>query len=126
MIGEELARQTPSARSGWYHPAVSPDEVKRARTALQCTTRELAAALGVDAATISGWERGELFPTKKHVEALEKLVAAGPAAVPKKAKGADPLDALHDPDVWTLVRKLLAHPKLRAEIARIAEKYDDP
>jgi transcriptional regulator with XRE-family HTH domain len=105
---------------------VTPDEVKRARTALQCTTKELAAALGVDAATVAGWERGELFPTKKHVEELARLVAAGPSAVPKRAKGPDPLEALRDPDVWTLLRKILAHPKLRAEVARIAEKYEDP
>lgn len=104
---------------------MTPDDVKRARTTLQCTTRELAAALGVAPSTVTGWERGELFPTKKHCEEIARLVAAGPAAIPKKAKGADPLDALRDPDVWTLVRKLLAHPKLRAEVAKLAEKYDD-
>lgn len=105
---------------------MTPEEVKRARTALKCTAKELAAALGVEPSTIGAWERGELFPTKKHVEELARLVAAGPNAVPRKAKGADPLDALRDPDVWTLLRKLLAHPKLRAEIEKIAEKYEDP
>jgi transcriptional regulator with XRE-family HTH domain len=105
---------------------VTPEEVKRARTALACTTRELAAALGVEASTVAGWERGDLFPTKKYVDELARLVAAGPSAVPKKAKGPDPLDALRDPDVWSLLRKILAHPKLRAAVAKIAEKYEDP
>ena len=105
---------------------MTPDEVKRARTTLQCTTKELAAALGVEPATVAGWERGELFPTKKYVDELARLVAAGPSAVPKRAKGPDPLEALRDPDVWTIVRKLLAHPKLRAEVAKIAEKYEEP
>ena len=105
---------------------MTPDEVKRARTSLQCSAKELAAALAVEPATIFAWERGELFPTKKHVDELARLVALGPSAIPKKAKGPDPLDALRDPDVWTLLRKILAHPKLRAEVTKIAEKYDDP
>lgn len=100
--------------------------MKRARTTLQCSTRELAAALGLEPSVVTGWERGELFPTKKHVEEIARLLAAGPGAVPKKAKGGDPLDALRDPDVWMLVRKILAHPKLRADATKLAEKYDDP
>ncbi len=105
---------------------MTPEEIKAARVKLKCTAKELAAALDVTPATIGGWERGELFPTKQYVEAIAKFVAEGAASIPKKAKGADPLDALRDPDVWLLVRKLLAYPKLRAEIAKVAEKYDEP
>ena len=105
---------------------MTPDDVKRARTRLQCTAKELAAALDVEPAQVAAWERGDQFPTKRHVDALARLVEAGPASVPKRAKGADPLAALRDPDVWTLLRKLLAHPRLRAEVAKIAEKYEDP
>ncbi|MFI5302462.1 MAG: helix-turn-helix domain-containing protein [Polyangiales bacterium] len=105
---------------------MTPEEIKAARVKLKCTAKELAATLDVTPATIGGWERGELFPTKQYVEAIAKLVEQGPTSVPKKAKGADPMDALRDPEVWTLVRKLLAHPKLRAEVSKLADKYDEP
>ena len=105
---------------------MSPDEVKQARVTLRCTARELAAALELPSATISAWERGDAFPTKQYVEKIQAFVAEGPSAIPRKAKGEDPLDALRDPEVWELLRKLLAHPKLRAEVAKIAAKYDDP
>lgn len=104
---------------------MNADEVKQARKVLKCTTKELAAALGVEASLVSAWELGEQFPTKSSVDALRALLAGGPASVPRKAKGADPVEALHDPDVWALVRKILVHPKLRAEVAKIADKYDD-
>lgn len=106
--------------------AMTPDEIKKARAALKCTAKELAAALDIETSTVAAWERGDEFPTKKHVAQLEKLVAGGPTAIPRKAKGGDPLEALRDPDVWLLIRKLLAHPKLRAEASRLAEKYDEP
>jgi transcriptional regulator with XRE-family HTH domain len=104
---------------------MTPDEIKKARLALKCTAKELAAALDVEASTVMAWERGEMFPTKQYVEKMQEFVAAGPAAIPKKAKGADPLDALRDADVWALIRKIVAHPKLRAEIQKIADKYED-
>jgi len=105
---------------------MSPEEVKQARTTLKCTARELAAALELPASTIAAWERGDEFPTKQYVDRIQALLAAGPTSIPRKAKGADPVDALHDPEVWALIRKLLVHPKLRAEVAKIAAKYDDP
>lgn len=104
---------------------MSPEEIKKARLALKCTARELAAALEVEPSTVAAWERGDMFPTKQYVEKMQEFLAAGPAAIPKKAKGADPLDALRDPDVWSLIRKLLAHPKLRAEVQKLADKYED-
>ncbi|MCC6646164.1 MAG: helix-turn-helix transcriptional regulator [Polyangiaceae bacterium] len=105
-----------------------PDELKALRATLKCTARELAAALGTDQATVLAWEAGELFPTKRHVDRMRELEAKGPAAVPKKAKGAapSPLKLLADPAVWALVRKLLSHKKLRDEVARLAADYPDP
>jgi transcriptional regulator with XRE-family HTH domain len=105
---------------------MSPDEVKQARQTLQCTARELAAALELPAATVSAWERGEQFPTKQYVDRIAALVVGGPSSIPRKAKGSDPLEALRDPEVWELVRKLLVHPKLRQEVTKLAAKYDDP
>ncbi len=104
---------------------MTPDEIKLARAALKCTAKELAAALELEAATVMAWERGDEFPTKKFVDRVRKLVEAGPGAIPRKAKGADPLDALRDPEVWLLIRKLLANPKLRAEVSKLADKYDE-
>jgi transcriptional regulator with XRE-family HTH domain len=105
---------------------MTPEEIKQARIALKCTAKELAAALDLEPATISAWERGEQFPTKQYVEKIQAFVAQGPAAIPKRAKGGDPYENLRDPEVWTLIRKLLAHPKLRAEVAKIAAKYEEP
>lgn len=104
---------------------MTPEEIKQARLSLKCTAKELAAALDVEPATVMAWERGEMFPTKQYVEKIQAFVAEGPAAVPKKAKGADPLEALRDPDVWALIRKILAHPKLRTEVTKLAAKYED-
>ena len=49
-------------------------------------------------------------------------------AVPRKAKGAspDPMKLLADPEVWQVVRKLLAHKKLRDDVAKLAAAYGDP
>jgi transcriptional regulator with XRE-family HTH domain len=104
---------------------MSPEDIKKARLSLKCTAKELAAALDVEPSTIAAWERGEMFPTKQYVDKMEEFVAQGPSAIPKRAKGADPLEALRDPDVWTLIRKLLAHPKLRAEVTKLADRYED-
>jgi transcriptional regulator with XRE-family HTH domain len=107
---------------------VTPDDIKALRKELACTAKELAGALGVDQATVLAWEKAELFPTRSYVEEMEKLRAKGPGSVPKKAKGAEPPmgKALADPQVWELVRKVLAHKKLRDELAKLAEKYADP
>lgn len=107
---------------------MQPEELKALRATLKCTARELAAALGTDQATVLAWEAGELFPTKRHVERMRELEAKGPSAVPKKAKGAapSPMKLLGDPALWVLVRKLLAHKKLREDVARLAADYADP
>jgi transcriptional regulator with XRE-family HTH domain len=105
---------------------VTPDEVKALRRELACTAKELAAALGVDQATVMGWERADLFPTKAYVDRMAELRARGPGSIPRKAKGGDPLKSLADPQVWELLRKIAAHKKLRDEVAKLADKYPDP
>ncbi len=105
---------------------MSPEELKKARAALRCTAKELALALELAPTTVAAWERGDEFPTKKLVERIAAMVEVGPTAIPRKAKGQDPLAALHDPDVWMIFRKILTNPKLRAEVMHMAEKYEDP
>ncbi len=109
---------------------MSPDEVKALRTRLDCTGKDLARALEVDASVVTAWERGELFPTRRHVEALRALDAKGPGAVPRtlprRAKPQDPMAVLADPATWTLVRKVLAHAELRKALTKLAATYDDP
>jgi transcriptional regulator with XRE-family HTH domain len=108
---------------------MSPEQVKALRTELGCTARELAAALDVEADAVSAWERGELFPTKRHVDAMQELHARGPTAIPRKRrKGApaSPMQVLADPALWRIVRKLLAHAELRASVEALSATYDDP
>jgi transcriptional regulator with XRE-family HTH domain len=107
--------------------AVTPDDIKALRKELACTAKELAAALGVDQATVLAWEKAERFPTKAYVEMMSDLRARGGGAIPRKAKGgADPLKSLADPLVWELFRKIAANKKLRDEVAKIAKSYPDP
>jgi transcriptional regulator with XRE-family HTH domain len=105
---------------------MSPDELKALRKELSCTAKELAAALGLEQSTVLGWERGDLFPTKQYIDAMEALRAKGPGAIPRKSKGDNPVKALADPLTWELLRKLAAHKKLRDEVAKLAAKYSDP
>jgi DNA-binding XRE family transcriptional regulator len=105
---------------------MTPEEIKAVRKDLACTAKELAAALEVDQQTVLAWEKGELFPTKKHVDKMNELRAKGPSAIPKTAKGSNPIQTLTDPNVWTLFRKLLAHKKLRDEVGKLAATYPDP
>jgi transcriptional regulator with XRE-family HTH domain len=109
---------------------MSPEDVKAVRSRLGCTAKELGRALGVEAATVTAWERGELFPTKKHVEALRDLDARGPGAVPRatgrRGAAATPAAVLADPRVWTVIRKLVAHAELREAVVKLSESYPDP
>jgi predicted transcriptional regulator len=107
---------------------LNPQEIKELRTTLQCTTRELGDAVGVDQKTIIEWEAGRLFPTKKFVDRMHVLKEKGPSAVPKKARGAapPPMRVLSDPALWEIVRKLVAHKRLRDEVAKLAATYADP
>ncbi|HEU4404699.1 MAG TPA: XRE family transcriptional regulator [Polyangiaceae bacterium] len=107
---------------------MTPDEIKALRAELKCTARELGAALEIEQATVLKWEAGELFPTKKYVELMQALRAKGPSAIPRKARGAQPppLRLLADPALWELVRKLIAHKKLRDDVTKLAAAYADP
>lgn len=107
---------------------MAPEEIKALRTELKCTAKELAGALGIEQATVMAWESGELFPTKKHCDQMAALREKGPSAIPKKAKGASPSPQkmLADPSVWELLRKILAHKKLRDEVTKLAATYTDP
>lgn len=112
---------------------------------------QLARALEAPVDEVVAWETGERFPTKKMVGRLEALLAEHrrPAPAPREAAprdagasarmerapqgastGADvpaqPWEGLADPEVWLLLRKLAAFPKLRAEALRLAEAYPDP
>lgn len=105
---------------------MTPDEIKAVRKDLSCTAKELAQALGIEQSTVLAWEKGELFPTKQFIDKMNELRARGPSAIPKKAKGADPIKVLADPALWELVRKLVAHKKLRDEVTKLASTYPDP
>lgn len=107
---------------------MTPDELKALRAELKCTARELGAALDVEQAIVLKWEAGELFPTKKHVDMMTALREKGPSAIPRKARGAQPspMRLLADPALWELLRKLVAHKKLRDEVTKLAAAYPDP
>ena len=105
---------------------VTPEEIKALRKDLACTAKELAHALSIEQSTVLAWEKGDLFPTKAFVDKMADLRQRGPSAIPKKAKGADPMKVLADPALWELVRKLVANKKLRDEVAKIAAAYPDP
>ncbi len=105
--------------------------IRNLRKDLQCTARELAATIGVDAAEVIGWEHGELFPTKKLISALERLRERGPDAIvrTKRRKIASSLrgtERLADPAFWLLMRKLIDHPDLFDKARSLAEAYPDP
>lgn len=109
---------------------MSPEELKKLREELSCSASELARALGVEPKTVVQWESGELFPTKRHAEQMQKLREQGPGAIPRiargKAKGTTGIAKLADPKLWEIVRKLSAHPALFAEVSKLADAYDDP
>lgn len=105
--------------------AMSPDELKALRKDLSCTAKELALALDLEQATVMAWEKGELFPTKAYIDRMEAL-RRNPGAIPRKAKGPDPMKVLVDPSFWELIRKLTAHKKLRDEVTKLAQAYTDP
>ena len=105
---------------------MTPDDLKALRKDLACTAKELAQARGIEQSTVLAWEKGELFPTKPFIDKMEALRAKGPAAIPKKAKGDNPMKVLSDPALWDVVRKLVAHKKLRDEVIKLAAAYPDP
>ena len=107
---------------------MTPEEIKAIRKELACTAKELAAALGIEQATVLAWEKAELFPTKAFIDRMNDLRAKGPGAIPRKSRGdsAGAMKSLADPQVWEVLRKIAAHKKLRDEVVRLAEGYRDP
>lgn len=103
---------------------MSPEEIRTLRKELGVTQRQLADALKIDVDLVRDWEKEESFPTKAHCEAMEKLRANPPPKVPKNS--ASPMQVLGDPKFFALVRKLLSHPKLRAEVEKLSAEYSDP
>ncbi len=107
---------------------MSPEDVKRARKELGATARQLGKALGVEDKTIFAWEAGDQFPTKRYVDKLKSLQQQGPSAFPKRKKRAAESgpERLADPELWGLVRKLVAHPALFEAALDLAKEYEDP
>lgn len=102
---------------------MTADDIKALRKELGVNQKVLAEALKVEVALVRLWEASEEFPTKAHCEAMEKLRAKPP---PRPVKSPSPLQLLADPGFMLLVRKLLAHPKLRAEVEKLAAAHPDP
>ena len=103
-------------------------EIKALLANLGISTRQLAAKLDVPPPVVLAWQKEELYPTKRHVEAMRALenraaqesrpiLAEGAAAVPVE---------LSDPAFWKLIRKLIAYPTLRDEVEKTAASYRDP
>lgn len=111
--------------------AVTPEQIKQLRNDLRCTARELATTLGLPLAEVQAWESGQQFPTKRWVTQLEALLAKGPLGIVRKAprsKQGSPsaMGQLDNPEVWRLLRKLLAHPQLLKQALELAAPYEDP
>ena len=104
------------------------DDVKALRKELSCTARELAETLKLEQKEVMAWEKGDMFPTKAKVVEMEALRAKGPTSIVRKSKGGgdDPFKLLADEKLWNLVRKLVAHKKLRDAVTKLADAYEDP
>ena len=81
-------------------------------------------------ANVTAWEAGELFPTKRLVDAMNALRSRGKEAVVRaprgKAAAKTGQQRLADPAFWRIVRKLVEHPALFDEVSKLSEKYSDP
>lgn len=109
---------------------MSPEEIKALEKELRCSTGELARALKVEPKLVVQWETGELFPTKRHVEAMQELRRRGPEAIVRaprgKARPVSGMARLADAKLWEIVRKLIAHPALFEQVEKLAEAHPDP
>lgn len=103
---------------------MTPDDIRALRKDLNLTQRQLAEALKLDVAVVRAWEAEEEFPTKALCEAMAKLRASPPPRIPKN--NPTPFQLLADPKFFLLLRKLVAHPRLRAETEKLASEYPDP
>ena len=120
---------------------VSPEEIKQLRKDLNLSARELATSIKAETEDVWAWETGERFPTKRFVTrmlALRKTGApkrppanaselkAPPKPAAARASGPVGLSRLADPELWTLVRKLVQHPALFESVVALAKDYADP
>ena len=120
---------------------VSPEEIKQLRKDLNLSARELATSIKAETEDVWAWETGERFPTKRFVTRMLALRKAGapkktPADVrepkapakPAAARTSDPvsLARLADPELWTLVRKLVQHPTLFESVAALGASLQLP
>lgn len=117
---------------------MSPDEIKQLRKDLKLSARELATSIKAEAEDVWAWETGERFPTKRFVTRMLSLrkaaVSKQPSATPVKSASAKAtglvgsvgLPRLADPELWTLVRKLIQHPALFDNVVALAKDYPDP
>lgn len=109
---------------------MQPEEIQKLRKELSCTAKELAAALNVDPKEVAAWEAGELFPTKRYVTAMAALRAKGPSAIVRAPRGKAAAKTgqarLADPALWKIVRKLVEHPALFEQVAKLSEPFNDP
>ena len=106
------------------HTRMSPDEIKAVRKALGVTQRDLAELMELEVALVRDWEKGDRFPTKAHCDKMEALRKDPPPR--KKGRARSPMELLADAGFYTVLRKLLAHAELRAEVEKLAVKYADP
>lgn len=101
-----------------------PEDIKALRAELGCSLGELAHAVGVEPRVLLAWEAGDSFPTKRHVGKLEAARKAGAGAV--RSTKAEPdrtgTDALEDPRLWAIVKRLVTDPKFLAEVEKLAKK----
>jgi transcriptional regulator with XRE-family HTH domain len=99
-------------------------QVQTLRVRIGLSTLQLAQQLGVSQQLILDWESATRFPTLRHVRALARLEALGarPDAAPAQRLNTPRLDA----EFAELLRKLLAHPALYAEVIRLAQNFNDP
>ena len=105
---------------------MSPEEIKQLRKDLKLTARQLADQIKAEAEDVWAWESGERFPTKRHVTRMLALRKSGIAPAPRRDGPASQLDKLADPNLWLLVRKLVAHPELFSKVSELAKSYSDP
>jgi transcriptional regulator with XRE-family HTH domain len=105
---------------------VSPEEIKQLRKDLKLTARQLADEVKAAAEDVWAWETGERFPTKRHVTRMVQLRNKGGSRAPKHDGSAAGLDKLADPNLWLLLRKLVAHPELFTKVNELAKAYSDP
>ena len=120
---------------------MSPEEIKQLRKDLNLSARELATSIKAETEDVWAWETGERFPTKRFVtrmlalkktgapkrtpaDAREPKAVAKPVVAPASAPVS--LARLADPELWTLVRKLVQHPALFESVVALAKDYPDP